>query len=94
MALADDIEMAERHVREGERHIIRQHALIAQLKQDGLPADVAVRFLDLLEDLQLVHRQHLSRLLRKAAVAKCYPQRARQTQDEELPALRAQPKGK
>ncbi|WP_131803323.1 hypothetical protein [Mesorhizobium sp. LCM 4576] len=67
MALADDIRMAERHVRHGELHIARQHSLIAGLEAAGKPADGAKAFLALLEDLQMLHRAHLSRLLRRAS---------------------------
>ncbi|MET3597168.1 hypothetical protein ABID26_006592 [Mesorhizobium shonense] len=66
MALVDEIEMARRHVHEGERHLRRQHQLIAGLDEKGLPTDDAMNFLHLLEDMQAMHREHLSRLLRKA----------------------------
>lgn len=59
--------MAERHVRQGEAHIARQHALLAKLDAKGKRADQAMAFLNLLEDLQIMHRAHLSRLLRKAS---------------------------
>ncbi|AZO28500.1 MULTISPECIES: hypothetical protein [unclassified Mesorhizobium] len=36
MALVDEIEMARRHVHEGERHLRRQHQLIAGLDEKGL----------------------------------------------------------
>ncbi|OBQ96970.1 hypothetical protein A9K66_00445 [Mesorhizobium sp. AA23] len=66
MAIDDDIEMARRLVHEGERHLRRQHELVADLSDQGLPTDDALRFLQLLEDMQAMHRQHLSRLLRRA----------------------------
>lgn len=66
MALEDDIEMVKSHVRQGERHLVRQHALIARLAGDQLPTSLAVDFLHQLEDMQALHRLHLSRLLRKA----------------------------
>ncbi|AZO08679.1 hypothetical protein EJ074_05770 [Mesorhizobium sp. M3A.F.Ca.ET.080.04.2.1] len=66
MALADEIRMVERHVELGERHISRQLGLIRHLDHEGLPVTQAMEFLHLLEDMQALHRLHLSRLLRKA----------------------------
>ncbi|RWL42832.1 MULTISPECIES: hypothetical protein [unclassified Mesorhizobium] len=66
MTLADDIAMSARHVRLGERHLTRQHQLIAQLDHDGHSTVDAIEFLHLLEEVQMLHRVHLSRLQRKA----------------------------
>lgn len=67
MALADDIQMAERHVLQAERHIKCQRARIAALKRRRLPRGKASNFLQLLEDAQSMHLQHLSRLLEQAS---------------------------
>ncbi|AZO27527.1 MULTISPECIES: hypothetical protein [Mesorhizobium] len=67
MALANDIQMAERHVLQAERHIKRQRARIAALKHRRLPRGKAANFLQLLEDAQSMHLQHLSRLLEQAS---------------------------
>lgn len=66
MVLAEEIEMVKGHVRVGEQHLLRQHELIVQLERDNLPTRVAIDFLQQLEDMQALHRLHLSRLLRKA----------------------------
>jgi hypothetical protein len=66
MALQDDIAMSARHVRLGERHLTRQHQLIAQLHHDGHSTADAIKFLHLLEEMQMMHRIHLSRLQRRA----------------------------
>ncbi|RWB70417.1 MAG: hypothetical protein EOQ50_24205 [Mesorhizobium sp.] len=66
MVLADEIELVKGHVRMGEQHLLRQHELIAQLERDNLPTRPAIDFLHQLEDMQALHRLHLSRLLRKA----------------------------
>lgn len=67
MALADDIQMAERHVLQAEQHIKRQRARIAALKRRRLPRGKAANFLQLLENAQSMHLQHLSRLLEQAS---------------------------
>jgi hypothetical protein len=67
MALADDIQMAERHVLLAEQHIRRQRARIAALKRHRLPRGKASNFLQLLEDAQSMHLQHLSMLLERAS---------------------------
>lgn len=67
MALNDDIQMAERHVLQAERHIKLQRARIAALKRRRLPRGKASNFLQLLEDAQSMHLQHLSRLLEQAS---------------------------
>ncbi|PBC09218.1 hypothetical protein CK230_17195 [Mesorhizobium sp. WSM3859] len=66
MALADDIRMVQRHVELGKRHLSRQHHIVQQFSSDGLPTDDAIDLLHLFEDMQALHRVHLSRLLRKA----------------------------
>lgn len=66
MALADDIQMARQHVRQGQRHIAEQRGRIAELERLGLSADKAQEFLEVLESLQSFHDLHLSRLLETA----------------------------
>lgn len=68
MTSAEEIRLAKRHVRVGERHIRRQHKIIARLEAEGSPAGDAIRFLDLLEKTQ---RQYLDRgdTLRQAVQA-------------------------
>lgn len=67
MSLDDDLEMTKRHVEIGERTLMRQHDIIAEMQRKGLSSDDALRFLHLLEDIQSLHREHLSRLLRQAS---------------------------
>ncbi|PBB92520.1 hypothetical protein CK215_11990 [Mesorhizobium sp. WSM3864] len=67
MALADDIQMAERHVLQAEQHIKRQRARIAALKRRRLPRGKASSFLQLLEDAQSMHLHQLSLLLERAS---------------------------
>ena len=57
------IEQAERHVREGEEHIAKQRALLAELEQQGHrhEADQARKTLAVLEESMRLHREHLER---------------------------------
>ncbi|WP_210240158.1 hypothetical protein, partial [Mesorhizobium sp. M2E.F.Ca.ET.154.01.1.1] len=71
--MADDIQMAERHVLQAERQIIRQRARIAALKHHRLPRGKASNFLQLLEDAQFLHLRHLSLLLERASREKAKP---------------------
>ena len=51
--------MAERHVAEGERHIVQQEQLLSSLRINGLPTAKAEKFLGLLYETQVEHRKHL-----------------------------------
>jgi hypothetical protein len=56
------LEMARRHVREGEEHIARQRELAQKLEQDGLDATEAWNLLRLFQSTLHEHRAHLNRL--------------------------------
>jgi hypothetical protein len=56
------LEMAERHVREGERHVANQREVIVHLAAHGHSTELAKRLLKNLEELLLMHRQHLDRI--------------------------------
>lgn len=59
-----DLEMALRHVVEGERRVVRQRALAARLARSG--GETAALAEALLADFQAtleVHRAHLARLM-------------------------------
>lgn len=61
---AADLELAERHVEEGERHVHRQRALIAELARDGHPVTSALELLAEFERMleqQSIERPLLSR---------------------------------
>lgn len=57
-----ELEMVRRHVREGERHLAGQRALIARLRASDLPTEEAEALLDTFEDLQRQHEAHLARV--------------------------------
>ena len=61
-AAESEREMVQRHVREGEGHVARQRELVAELRERGDPAEMAVALLAEFEDLLGLHRAHLSRL--------------------------------
>ncbi|MDX8434829.1 hypothetical protein RFN25_15470 [Mesorhizobium abyssinicae] len=65
MALSDDIQMVQKHVRIGERHIAEQRRRILELQVRQQSTEKAQDFLQLLESLQDFHRMHLDRLTNK-----------------------------
>ena len=58
-----DIEMVQRHVCEGEEHIVRQRELVAKLPPDSDLAESAQQLLTVFEENLKSHRKHLARLL-------------------------------
>ena len=56
-----ELEMVRRHVGEGADHVARQRALIAHLKENGLPFHEAETLLATFEDIQRQHEDHLAR---------------------------------
>ena len=50
-----DIRMADRHIAQGERHIVQQEELISRLRSRGLPTDQAE---DLLAEFEATLHQH------------------------------------
>lgn len=56
------LEVAERNVRQGERHVIKQRELVEVLRHRRQPTDRAERLLMNLEQLLQMHRQHLTAL--------------------------------
>jgi hypothetical protein len=63
----DELAMTERHVREGERSVVRQEKLIAKLRREGLSTAVAEEFLDKLRMTLAVFCDHLLILRRDRA---------------------------
>jgi hypothetical protein len=53
-----DLAMADRHIAEGETHIVRQEELLAVLRSRGQPTKEAETLLRLLNDTQVEHRKH------------------------------------
>lgn len=62
-----ELEMVQRHVREGGGQVQRQSELLARLQERGAPTDMAVILLEQFEDTQRLHKAHLTRLESEAA---------------------------
>jgi hypothetical protein len=65
--LLEHLAMAERHVAEGERHIKRQHEIIAELGGDGHDTQMARELLKQFEETQTSHIAHRDRLAKELA---------------------------
>ena len=50
--------MAERHIAEGEQHIVRQEELLTRLRAKGLPTADAEKLLTIFNEAQVEHRKH------------------------------------
>lgn len=61
--IEERLKMAQRHVAEGEGHIARQHAIIAELKKGGYDLTLAEGILKTLQDTQATHESDRDRLL-------------------------------
>lgn len=57
-----ELEMVRRHVRQGERTLASQRALIARLRTSGLSIREAEILLVSFEDIQRQHEEHLKRV--------------------------------
>ena len=53
-----DVDMADRHIAEGEVHIGRQKALITRLQSQSLPVEEAEHLLTLFRSTMDEHRAH------------------------------------
>lgn len=57
-----ELEMVRRHVRQGAARVARQFRLVAKLRADGRPTEVAEQLLASFEEVQRQHETHLARL--------------------------------
>jgi hypothetical protein len=57
-----ELEMVQRHVREGERHVALQREIVAWHLEHGNLGDQSERLLANFEDMQRLHLEHLARL--------------------------------
>jgi hypothetical protein len=60
-----ELEMVERHVREAERHVLRQRQIIEQLFEGNHSTALAEQLLTEFEHTLRDHRAHLARLTGK-----------------------------
>ena len=63
--LLDHLAQAERHVAQGDGHILRQRALIDRLHRDGHETSVAEDLLRRFEEIQRMHIADRDRLRRE-----------------------------
>jgi hypothetical protein len=66
----DHLALAERHVREGERHVARQREAVLEFERDGYDAGLARRLLQQFEVLQKTHIADRDRLRAELAAMK------------------------
>lgn len=59
-----EIEMVQRHIRQGEEHVARQGEIVAGLPPDSALAKTAHQLLAQFEETLESHRAHLARLPR------------------------------
>lgn len=64
---AADLEMANHHVAQGERHVSMQEALIARLRDHGLPTAAAEELLVEFQAILQQHRAHRDMMSRSLA---------------------------
>jgi hypothetical protein len=57
-----ELEMVQRHVRDGERHLALQREIIAWHSEHGNSTEQSERLLANFEDMQRLHLEHLARL--------------------------------
>jgi len=60
--LEEHLAMAERHVAEGEVHLLRQRQLVSDLRRSGHDTTESEKFLAQLEAMQVMHLEHRDRL--------------------------------
>lgn len=53
-----DVEMADRHIAEGEQHILRQEELITRLRMQSLQTGEAEKLLAVFNSTMAEHRAH------------------------------------
>ncbi|HEX8839517.1 MAG TPA: hypothetical protein VF750_03490 [Sphingomicrobium sp.] len=63
MYTAADIQMVDKHIAQGERHIVQQEELISRLRSRGLPTDQAEELLAEFEATLHEHRSHRTLML-------------------------------
>lgn len=57
-----EIQMVQRHVREGRDILVRQHAVVDRLQGGGFATDRAEALLSEFQNSQALHEEHLARL--------------------------------
>jgi hypothetical protein len=63
--LKRDLEQAERHIAEGQRHIEKQTAIVAELERDGHDSTLSKELLEILHKTLQMHKDHRENILRE-----------------------------
>jgi len=63
VATETELEMVQRHIRQGERHVSRQHEIIAELTLRNQPTWLAESLLLDFQDVLRAHQDHLGRII-------------------------------
>ena len=58
-----DVDMADRHIAEGEQHIARQEELLSRLRMQCLPTEVAEKLLAILNSTMIGHLTHRTAII-------------------------------
>ena len=58
-----ELQMVERHIRQGERHVSRKIEIIADMQRRGQPTRLAERLLFNFDNILRAQREHLSELI-------------------------------
>jgi len=64
-----ELQMVQRHVREGEEHVARQREIVASLPPESDLAVTAHQLLTLFEETLERHREHLTRVSHRVGAA-------------------------
>lgn len=59
-----DVDMADRHIAEGERHIAQQEVLLTRLCGLALPTEEAEELLETLNATMIEHRAHRAAIIK------------------------------
>ena len=62
-----ELQMVQRHVREGEAHVQRQGEIVAEMRERGAPTDMAISLLEQFQDILRLHKAHLAKLKAREA---------------------------
>ena len=57
-----ELQMVQRHVRQGEAHLQRQREIITEMWERGASTDMAVALLEQFQDTLRLHKAHLIRI--------------------------------
>jgi hypothetical protein len=57
-----ELQMVQRHVREGEAHVQRQSEIVTKMWERGAPTDMAVTLLEAFQEILCQHKAHLGRI--------------------------------